>query len=87
MSDGSDGGWHAIYPKRVPIKAEVELWGGPCDGERLVVYDVDSPLVRESTGGGKIVFRRRLIDPDKPEPMPLRFDYQPPVPTDTEAYQ
>lgn len=84
----SDNGWETVWPKPSPAGTEVELWGGPFDGQRLVVRDPDEPHVLEvpayqeggepgvAVGKFRIEYRRRIVDPDEPEPMPLRFDYQ-----------
>lgn len=93
------GGWEQIYPKprRVPTPGEVELIGGPRDGERRAVPDIDTPLVFGEVGqlliepgrldaiadvaaGPMYVYRRREAAPDEPEPIPIRFDYQVPIP-------
>jgi hypothetical protein len=84
----SDDDWRTIYPKPEPQRAEVELWGGPLDGTRLTVADADLPYIALEpayevdgepgvvVGTFRIEYRRRIVDPDEPEPMPLRFDYQ-----------
>lgn len=80
----SASGWVPAFPKPV----EIELWGGPRDGERRMVADPDQPLVLTyppaelaagPESGPKIVYRRRPVDLDEPEPWPLIFDYQKPV--------
>lgn len=84
----SGGDWETIWPKPSPTGTEVELWGGPFDGTRLVLADPDLPYVMETpayevdgepgvmAGKFRIEYRRRVVDPDEPEPMPLRFDFQ-----------
>ncbi|MFA8415085.1 hypothetical protein ACEPTV_33100 [Burkholderia pseudomallei] len=74
--------------------AEVELVGGPRDGERRVVADPDEPLIlvgadllalQTATALDadietvRYVYRRREVGPDEPEPMPIRLDYERPV--------
>ena len=87
----TDDGWYPIGQRRpTPVAAEVELWGGPLDGERRVVADPDAALVLEQPVFAKdnlddpvrtlqIVYRRREVGPDESDPYPIRFDYQPPV--------
>jgi hypothetical protein len=84
----SDGGWMTLSPKPEPQRATVELWGGPLDGSRVTVADVDLPYIALEqayevdgepgvvVGTFRIEYRRRVVDPDEPEPMPLRFDFQ-----------
>lgn len=88
--------WETVYPR--PERTEVELVGGPRDGERRALRDLDAPLILhehpaaatgepprfvarpegvEAFGSIRHVYRRRLVDDDQPEPMPIRFDYQP----------
>ena len=44
----SDGGWEPVQfprPKPEPVPGEVELWGGPADGDFRAVEDIDAPIV------------------------------------------
>lgn len=78
----SDGGWTTVFPRprREPVSGEVELLGGPRDGERRIVADIDEPLILDAFRDMKHVYRRRPVKPDEPERMPYWFDYQPPIP-------
>lgn len=58
MSDG----WATVYPRREKRPGTVELFGGPRDGERRVVPDVDTPLVFTSPEGESLVIEPGRLD-------------------------